>query len=119
MLRFNQRKQIYRLYLLLISIHLMLRFNPLTSTENKVGTKISIHLMLRFNSGFFVARKRICKISIHLMLRFNPLWLYILLFSSYQKSTEVTIFSIIFCHDKRCLRKNKKITRRTLTHFVL
>ena len=57
-------------------------------------------------------------ISIHLMLRFNPLWLYILLFSSYQKSTEVTIFSIIFSNDKRCLGKNKKITWKDLKYQV-
>ena len=48
----------------------------------------------------------------------QPLWLYILLFSSYQKSTEVTIFSIIFSNDKRCLGKNKKITWKDLKYQV-
>ena len=67
---------------------------------------------------FIVLLSNLGIISIHLMLRFNPLWLYILLFSSYQKSTEVTIFFIIFSNDKRCLGKNKKITWKDLKYQV-
>ena len=84
-----------------------------------------IFILIYFNTSY-VAVQRCLElfsllhylISIHLMLRFNPLWLYILLFSSYQKSTEVTIFSIIFSNDKRCLGKNKKITWKDLKYQV-
>ena len=140
MLRFNNINQNNILKHKRISIHLMLRFNNvynrleqnLQKNFNTSYVAVQLCLMqklakivLNFNTSYVAVQlcgiveiKYIQKISIHLMLRFNPLWLYILLFSSYQKSTEVTIFSIIFSNDKRCLGKNKKITWKDLKYQV-
>ena len=101
-----------------ISIHLMLRFNLIMLTFFDCYIKFQYILCCGSTRNYSPFSMRCRNISIHLMLRFNPLWLYILLFSSYQKSTEVTIFSIIFSNDKRCLSKNKKITWKDLKYQV-
>ena len=139
MLRFNFKTLIGHSLFNFISIHLMLRFNINRNIRLRQRNTISIHLMLRFNSddlnswldthrfqyilccGSTIFQKW-CKWRIFYFntsyVAVQPLWLYILLFSSYQKSTEVTIFFIIFSNDKCCLGKNKKITWKDLKYQV-
>ena len=59
------------LCLILISIHLMLRFNETSTPRGGIFIVISIHLMLRFNLLWVYLFLIYQEISIHLMLRFN------------------------------------------------
>ena len=78
------------LHLIIISIHLMLRFIRLTCEVPCITNSISIHLMLRFIGNQTGPGKHCIWISIHLMLRF--------IVSAVKKVAAKIIFQYISCY---------------------